>query len=122
MRRGSPPAKNSVHPENLWDLPLFISRQSMIESGLSSGTRKAHRVLNIAATYNLLFNAALMVEAGMGCALSGQTGKHHGYQRPLFRPMAGSMGADMDIAWKNTRCSQKCPKILERLQESFAES
>ncbi len=125
MRKDSPLAeKTSVHPEDLWDIPLLISRQSMIEHGLSSWTRRDYRELNIVATYNLLFNAALMVEAGMGYAVClDKLVNTMDTSELCFRPMAGGMGAGMDIAWKKYQMfSKAAQKFLERLQESFSES
>lgn len=123
MRQDSPLAgKESIQPKDLWEAPLLISRQSMVEHGLSNWIRTDHNELNIVATYNLLFNAALMVEAGMGYAIcldrlvnTMDTGGL------CFRPLAGSPGAGMDIAWKKYQVFSKASqKFLERLQESFS--
>lgn len=125
MRKDSPLAeKASIHPEDIWDIPLLISRQSMVEHGLSSWTRKDYRELNIVATYNLLFNAALMVEAGLGYAIClDKLVDTMDTSELCFRPMAGSMGAGMDIAWKKYQMfSKAAQKFLERLQESFSDT
>ncbi len=124
MRKDSPLAeKNSIHPEDLWDVPLLISRQSMVEHGLSSWTRKDFRELNIVATYNLLFNAALMVEAGMGYAIClDKLVNTMDTSELCFRPVSGSVSAGMVIAWKKYQVFSKASqKFLERLHESFAE-
>lgn len=64
MRKDSPLAeKSEILPEDLWDKPLIISRQYSAESWL----KRELSELEIVATYNLLFNASLMVEEGLGC-------------------------------------------------------
>jgi hypothetical protein len=52
--------------------------------------------LNIVCHYNLLFNAAVMVEQGMGIALCldhlAETGEHTGLTfRPLYPPMVNRL-------------------------------
>ncbi len=124
MRKDSPLAeKDSIHPEDLWNVPLLISRQSLIQHGLSSWMRKDYEELNIIATYNLLFNAALMVEAGVGYALClDKLVNTMDISELCFRPLAESTGAGMDIAWKKYQMFSKASqKFLERLQESFSE-
>ncbi len=125
MRKDSPLAeKTSIHPEDLWDVPLLLTRQSMVESCLSDWMRRDYRELNIAATYNLLFNAAMMVEAGMGYAIClDKLVNTMDTSELCFRPMVGCMGAGMDIAWKKYQMFSKASqKFLDRLQESFSES
>lgn len=123
MRADSPLAeKASICPEDLWNAPLLISRQSMVGHSLSPWMRKDYNELNIIATYNLLFNAALMVEAGMGYAIcldklvnTMDTGGL------CFRPLAEGTEAGVDIAWKKYQVFSKASqKFLERLQESFS--
>ncbi len=123
MRKDSPLAdKDSIFPEDLWSVPLLISRQSMVKHGLSDWMGKDLDEINIAATYNLLFNAALMVEAGMGYAVClDKLVNTMDISGLCFRPMAGSMDAGMDIAWKKYQMFSKASqKFLERLQASFA--
>jgi hypothetical protein len=54
-------------------LPLLVSEQEIAEgnhSGLSGWLHKNFEDLNIVATYNLLYNASLLVQEGMGYALT----------------------------------------------------
>jgi len=123
MRKDSPLAeKDSIIPEDLWSVPLLISHQSMVKHGLSGWMGKGLDEINIAATYNLLFNAALMVEAGIGYAVClDKLVNTMDISGLCFRPLAGSMDAGMDIAWKKYQMfSKPSQKFLERLQASFA--
>ena len=54
MRRDSPLAqKEIITPEDLWDKPLIISRQTILDSSLPTILRCDKEKLNIVATYNL---------------------------------------------------------------------
>ena len=69
MRRDSPLAeKESITPEDLWDKPLIISQQENGNKELTEWIRRGLSELEIVATYNLIFNASLMVEEGLGYA------------------------------------------------------
>ncbi len=62
MRKDSPLAeREEIRISDLKDCPLIVSRAS---EPLFAGTR-----LNIVATYNLIYNASLMVEDGLGYAI-----------------------------------------------------
>lgn len=64
MRRDDPLAqKEWISPEELRDKPLILSAQDRSEGWtVSSQIRQDVSHLNVAATYNLIFNASLMVE------------------------------------------------------------
>ena len=70
MRKDSPLAeKESVSPEDLWDQPLLISQQETEGGRMSRWMKRRLSELNIIMTYNLLFNASLLVEEGLGYAV-----------------------------------------------------
>ena len=67
MRRDSPLAKKeSITPEDLLDKPLILSQQEARGGSLICWIGQEPEKLNIAATYNLLFNASLLVDEGLG--------------------------------------------------------
>lgn len=66
MRKDSPFANlDVIRPENLKDLPLICSRQSLVKSDISSWLQFDYENLNILSTYNLIFNASLLVDEGV---------------------------------------------------------
>ncbi len=70
MRKDSPlAALDAIRAEDLWSVPLICSRQALEGGQLSSWLKIAPEKLRIVGTYNLLFNASLMVESGAGYAL-----------------------------------------------------
>ncbi len=61
--------KETVAPEDLWDQPVIVSRQLYQGPGMERILGRNKEMLNIVATYNLMFNGSLMVEEGMGYAV-----------------------------------------------------
>ena len=120
MRKDSPLAdKKSIHPEDLWDKPLIFNRNAYKDDSLSLWFGKSISELNIAATYNLLFNASLMVEEGLGYALgldkiintTGNTGL-------CFIPCEPSMTIEINLIWKKYQIFPKAvQKFLEELEK-----
>ena len=88
MPRSSPLAElESVRPRDLWDKPLILSRQVDNKSGLYRWLGREPDQLNTVATYNLIYNASLMVDEGHGLRLHpGQAGKHHGQPASASAP------------------------------------
>lgn len=123
MRKDSPLASlSTITPEDLWGLPLICSRQALVSGELSGWIKKDFNNLNIVATYNLIYNASLMVDEGMGYALSldklVNTGENSVF---CFRPLEPAFKADLFIVWKKYQIFSKASGIfLERLQKALA--
>lgn len=114
MRKDSPLAqKNHIAPEDLWDQPLIISRQHTAESLLKRDLSQ----LKIIATYNLLFNASLMVEEGLGYALGfNKIINTSGNSALCFRPLFPGKEESMNIIWKKYQVFSKASeKFLEKM-------
>lgn len=124
MRRDSPLAgRDAVSPRDLWDKPLILSRQVDNKSGLYRWLRKEPAELHTVATYNLIYNASLMVDEGMGYAftldkLVNTTGSHL-----CFRPLQPRLELGMYLVWKKSQIFSKAAELfLERLQEQLIPS
>ena len=61
--------RNCIGPNDLLNIPLLSSRQALIQNELSGWLGYEFEKLHIVGTYNLIYNASLMVEEGMGAAL-----------------------------------------------------
>lgn len=98
MRRDDPLAsKAEIRIAELAGVPLMISRasQSYWESIVES------RSMKIIGTYNLIFNASLLVEAGACCALGFEKLIHTtGDSALCFRPLAGQKKTAGALIWK----------------------
>ena len=59
----------SISPADIQDLPLFVSHQASGNDAISGWLGRDLASYNVVGTYNLLYNASIMVEAGLGSAL-----------------------------------------------------
>ena len=102
MRRDAPLAqKETVAPEDLWDQPVIVSRQLYQGPGMERILGRNKEMLNIVATYNLMFNGSLMVEEGMGYAVGLDKIIHVSPDSSLcFRPFSPRIEAGMCLVWK----------------------
>lgn len=116
MRKDSPLAeKDEITPEDLWDKPLIISRQYLAESLLGRKTSE----LEVIATYNLLFNASLMVEEGLGYAIGfDKIINTTGDSILCFKPLTPARDEGMNVVWKKYQVFSKASeKFMEKLRE-----
>ncbi|MCI8326198.1 MAG: LysR family transcriptional regulator [Lachnospiraceae bacterium] len=120
MRRDSDLAKKEfITPEDLWNQPLITSRQQSSRSSLMKWLGKNRDELNIVGTYNLLFNGSLMVEEGMGYALSfDKIINISGDSNLCFRPLKPELSEGMHIIWKKYQIFPKAAeKFLLQMQQ-----
>ena len=61
--------KDYVTPQDLQKLPLLIGHRQIIQNELAHWMGMNVQDLNIVATYDLIYNAAILVEKGLGYAL-----------------------------------------------------
>lgn len=120
MRCDSPLAqKETITPKDLWNQPLILSRQTVQSTELPSLLQCELQQLNIVGTYNLLFNASLMVENKMGYALCIENIINLSENSTLcFKPLFPKQKAEIYIAWKKHQSFTKATKkFLQILQE-----
>ena len=111
----------AIVPADLWNLPLICSRQTLEGGEISGWMRRDYEKLDIVATYNLVYNASLLVEEGVGHALCLAGIVNTSGDSPLlFRPLEPRLEARLDIVWKKHQVFSKAARLfLVRLQESF---
>lgn len=122
MRKDSPLAdRRLIHPEDLASLPLLCSRQTLVENTMAGWLGFDYEKLNIRATYNLIYNAALMVEEGVGYALALDKLVNTTGDSPLcFRPLSPPLKANLNLVWKKYQVfSKAAEKFLQQVQEEI---
>ncbi len=124
MRKDSPLAvKDTVTPSDLAELPLLCSRQSLIKTDLTDWYGSDFDRLHIVARYNLIYNAALMVEEGMGYAVTLDGLINTCNSALCFKPLAPKLTAGLHLIWKKYQVFSKASeKFLTCLREDLAES
>lgn len=123
MRKDSPLAQNTViKPKDLHNIPLLCSRQSMVGKGISQWIGKDFEKLDIVATYNLVYNASLMVEEGIGYALSlDKLVNTTGNSALCFKPLEPKLEVGLNIVWKKSQVfSKAAKKFLEMLESELS--
>lgn len=105
MRKDCPLAhRKAIESKDLWDLPLIMSRQAKVKTQFSQWIKKDPVDLNIAATYNLLYNASLMVQEGLGYAVCLDKLINLSPDSTLtFKPLKPELEAALDMVWKKGR-------------------
>ena len=122
MKKDSPlAALDSIRSENLREIPLLCSRQALAGNELSGWFGSDAEKLNIVATYNLIYNAALMVEEGIGYALSLDKLVNTTNNSLCFKPLEPRLETHLNIVWKKYQVfSKAAEKFLKELQEEIS--
>lgn len=128
MRKDSPLAeKEAIQREDLLGVPLICSRQAI--SGERRGNEFAEWFggdfdkLDIVTTFNLVYNAAIMVEAGVGYAVTIDKIAPTSEDSILcFRPLEPPLDSGLNIIWKKYQVFSPAAELfLERLRERFSD-
>ena len=128
MRRDSPLAeKELIRKEDLLGVPLICSRQAI--SGERRGNEFAEWFgedfdrLDIVTTFNLIYNAAIMVEAGIGYALTIDRIVNTAESSNLcFRPLEPRLDSGLNVIWKKYQVFSSAAELfLNKLREMFGD-
>lgn len=122
IRRDDPlAAHSSITPDMLMNVPILCSRQALIQNELSGWLGRPFEELKLAGTYNLIYNAAIMVEEGLGCAVCiDRLLDTSGDSQLCFRPFEPAIDVELFIAWKKYQFfSAAAGKFLEMLQQEL---
>lgn len=126
MRRDCPLAqKEFAEKEDLLGIPLICSRQVVAPNqppnSFARWFGKDYDKLNIVTTYNLVYNAAIMVEEGIGCAVTLDKLANTSENSSLcFRPLSLRLESGLNVIWKKYQVFSPAAQLfLDRLKESF---
>lgn len=126
MRKDSSLAeKETIRKEDLLNVPLICSRQVI--------SKERHRnefaewfgedfdKLDIVTTFNLVYNAAIMVEAGVGYAITIDKIANTTESSSLcFRPLRPQLDSGLNVIWKKNQVFSAAAELfLEKLREHF---
>jgi DNA-binding transcriptional LysR family regulator len=111
-------SKSAISAGDLKGVPLFCSHQTLVENQMSEWLGSSLEHYNFIGSYNLLYNASLMVEAGVGCALCLDGIVNTVDKGIKFIPLKPELSAGLNLIWKkNQLLSRTAKKFLEKLQE-----
>lgn len=113
MRRDAPLAeKEAIRPEDLWEKPLILSRQHQEGSALALWLGRAQADLNVVATYSLLYNGSILVDEGLGYALTLDKIINTSSSSLCFRPLTPKLAASLCIVWKKYQVFTKAAELF----------
>ncbi len=127
MPKDSPlAAKKVIEKKDLLHLPLIFSRQAM--SPHPSGNEFADWFgedfdkLDVVTTFNLVYNASILVEAGVGYAVTldnlADTSED---SRLCFRPLSPRLESGLNIIWKKYQVFSPAAELfLKEVQKRFS--
>ena len=125
MRKDSPLAKfETIKMENLKNLPLITSQQAIKKSSNNEFIewfQGNFENLNIVATYNLVYNAAILVKSGVGYVVTLDKLANTSIESELcFRHFEPKLEAKLDIVWNKYQVRSAAANLfLQKLQEKF---
>ncbi len=119
VRMDSPLAEKAfVTLEDLREVPLLMVRRELVRNELANWFGDAYEQLEIAATYNLIVNAAYMVERGLGAALCFDLGTV--FENLRFVPLAPRMETGSVLVWKkNQTLSAAQSLFIQHIRNAF---
>lgn len=107
----------AITPEDLRGVPLLISQQRLVSDQISEWFGNNLDQLHIVGSYNLLYNASLMVEEGVGCALCIDGIINTTNTSLIFVPLKPELDASLSLIWKkNQTMSIAATKFLDKLK------
>lgn len=127
MRKDSPLAFNdTIQAADLINVPLICSRQAMKQTfsknEFADWFGENFDKLNVVATYNLAYNAAIMVEEGIGYAITLDKIVNTSSDSDLcFRPLEPRLESGLNIIWKKHHVfSAAADLFLKEIQGKFS--
>lgn len=122
VRRDDPLARMyGVSPSDISGRRVIVSRQNMAANGISGWMGPDFPEPDVVATYNLLFNASLLVSEGVGIALCLEgIVNTSGDSDLVFVPFEPELRVGMSLVWKKNSVQGRAQRLfLDGLREFF---
>lgn len=127
MRKDSPLAeKATIQAEDLFSLPLICSRQVMNQTysknEFADWFGENLDKLNVVTTYNLAYNASIMVEEGIGYAITlDKIVNTSGESNLCFKPLEPRLESGLNLVWKKHQVfSAASDLFFQAIQAKFS--
>lgn len=111
--------KEEILPEDLIDKPLYASSELVNIPCIREWLGETYLNFNPVMTFNLITNAALMIESGGGYVFSFEGLSYTGVDDPLiFRPLSPKIQASLYLIWRKYETfSNSAGKFLALITE-----
>lgn len=105
-----------IGPADLTHTPLLIAKRNLVREELRGWFGSHYDSLEIAGTYNLLYNAAVMAENGVGAVLCMEHDRS--YENLRFIPLFPALETGAVLVWKkNQTCSAAAVRFFAHVQK-----
>ncbi|GKU24270.1 LysR family transcriptional regulator [Clostridium folliculivorans] len=118
MPKDSPLAeKEYIKSEDLTNMSIINTKRSIVQNEIENWFGAHYEKLNIIATYNLIYNAAIMVEEGLGYAICFDKLVNINEETNLcFKPFYPKLETGTVIVWKKHQVfSTATTKFIEQI-------
>lgn len=121
MREDSPYADlPGITAETLREMPLIYSRQALANGDFTDWLGQELSQLRLIASYNLIYNASLMVAEGLGYALCLDKLVNVETSGLCFRPLQPKKETKLVLVWKKSQIfSRPAEAFLNALREAL---
>lgn len=122
MQKDSPLAKKEyIKPEDLSNMPIINTKRSIVQSEIENWFGVQYEKINIIGTYNLIYNAAIMVEEGLGYAICLEKLVNINDEINIcFKPFYPKLETGTVIVWKKHQVfSTATAKFIEKIMNAL---
>lgn len=111
---------NEIKPTDLVGRPLITSRQSQTSEFFKTWSHGLSLQYNYVGTYNLIFNAMLLVETGACMALTYKSLVDTSNSALVFKPLSPSLTEGVSLIWSKKRRLPEAGRIfIEQLKKEL---
>lgn len=122
VRKSDPLAKKEyVVADDLLHKPLIITKRAIVQNEIENWFQGNFDDLNVIAQYNLIYNAAILVEAGLGYAITiDHLIKDSEESLTCFKPLYPSLETGSVLVWeKHQVFSPAATKFIQTIKASL---
>ena len=109
--------KNVVTPEDLEGMRMIISHQILVQNELKNWFGNVYDKMDVYATYNLLYNAAMMVRKNMGAALCIDL--ENNFDDLKFIPLSPKLEFSTVLVWKKNQIHSAITKSFIEFSKEY---
>lgn len=112
--------QESINIDQLKSLPMIMSQQTFSGHQELEWFGSDYSVMNVVATYNLIYNATFLVERGVGYALCLDRLVNTRGRNLTFRPITPELSVDLYIVTKKYQTLSPAAKLfLKQIQDAL---
>lgn len=113
--------KDYVTVDDLVDKPILHSHRLTVQNEISHWFGDSYEKLNVVMKYNLINNAAIMVEEGLGLAVTfDKVIRVNSDSKLVFKPLYPPLKTGTVLVWKKHQVfSPASSRFIQKLKETF---